>query len=104
MKRVIRASGNAYKTIIDIEVKQLPGSLYELSNVPVHDSAQVSDVAAEIAYTMRTYADQGFTLEQARKLVVSNYAQFVLDVSRAMAEKYNIGITDTYTDAVQEQK
>ena len=104
MKRVIRASGNAYKTIIDIKVKQLPGSLYELSNVPVHDSVQVSDVAAEIAYTMRTYSDRGFTLEQARKLVVSNYSQFVLDVSRAMAEKYNIGITDTYMDAVQEQK
>lgn len=104
MKRVIRASRSAYKTIIDTEVNKLPKSLYELSSIPVHDSAQVSDVAAEIAYTMRTYTDQGFTLEQARKLVVSNYAQFVLDVSRAMAEKYNIGITDTYMDAVQEQK
>lgn len=100
MKRVVRAPKSAYRKLIESEVGKLPDSLYDLSNVPVKDSTQVSDVAAEIAYTMRTYSDQGWTLEQARKLVVSNYTRFVLDVSRAMAEKYNIGITDTYMDAV----
>lgn len=100
MKRVVRASKSVYTKIIESEVEKLPDSLYDLSNVPVEDSTSVSDVAAEIAYTMRTYSDQGWTLEQARKLVVSNYAQFVLDVSRAMAEKYNIGITDTYMDTM----
>lgn len=100
MKRVVRASKSAYRKLIESEVGKLPNNLYDLSNVPVDDSTSVSDVAAEIAYTMRTYSDQGWTLEQARKLVVSNYAQFVLDVSRAMAEKYNIGITDTYMDTM----
>lgn len=101
MKRVVRSSKSAYGKLIESEVGKLPDSLYDLSNVPpVDDSTSVSDVAAEIAYTMRTYSDQGWTLEQARKLVVSNYAQFVLDVSRAMAEKYNIGITDTYMDTM----
>lgn len=100
MKRVVRASKSAYGKLIESEVSKLPDSLYDLSNVPVEDSTQVSDVAAEIAYTMRMYSDQGWTLGQARKLVVSNYAQFALDVSQAMAEKYNIGIADTYMDAV----
>lgn len=100
MKRVVRASKSSYQKLIQSEINKLPDSLYDLSNVPVEDSTSVSDVAAEIAYTMRTYSDQGWTLEQARKLVVSNYARFVLEVSRAMAEKYNIGIADTYMEAV----
>lgn len=100
MKRVVRASKSSYQKFIQSEINKLPDSLYDLSNVPVEDSTQVSDVAAEIAYTLRTYSDQGWTLEQARKLVVSNYARFVLEVSQAMAEKYNIGIVDTYMDAI----
>ena len=86
--------------MIDTEVNQLPDSLYELSNVHVEDYTLVSNVAAEIAYLMRQFADEGYTLKQARDQVVSNYAQFVRDVSRSMTDKYNIGIADTYRDLV----